>query len=369
MKKPRHISRIAKSFGISRSRARRALRTKCAFLSLALLTVLLTPRTEAAPKGKPAGDAPTVQVLTYASLLGRKSWGEWLKQNFEAKYACKIEASSAADGGQLLTRLELESQRGEPKFDVVLGLDTTWMRRLSGVLEDAPITDADRKAWFPAVREALGTFRAPLPFDYGLLTVLGRAQRPLGSWAELEALPHKSVILMDPRTSSPGWALLSGMRALFGKDWSLHWRAVRPRALTLASGWSVGYGLFLEKRAPWVWTYTTSQAYHVARGEKEFLAARLREGMPMQVEWAGLVKRSRPAGVRACAEQFMRMLISKDAQEALPERQWMFPVRKDVVLPPAFAGIPSALDAKTVPLPDLSREAGLELLRDWEALQ
>lgn len=77
-----------------------------------------------------------------------------------------------------------------------------------------------------------------------------------------------TVIIEDPRTSSPGLGLLLWMKSVFGDGAADAWAAMAPRIVTVTRGWSEAYGLFLDGEADMVLSYTTSPAYHtIAEGD------------------------------------------------------------------------------------------------------
>ena len=84
----------------------------------------------------------------------------------------------------------------------------------------------------------------------------------LGTWITKSEYAKK-LILMDPRTSTPGLGFAAWTIAVFGSDYESYWQKLKPAVLTMASGWSSGYGLFTKGEAPLVVSYVTSPAYHI----------------------------------------------------------------------------------------------------------
>lgn len=354
-----------------------------ALIALAcLLASLLFVWGPSASGANPVEQAPeaTIRVLAYESLLGKKGWGEALRALFEGQEVqsgkgCKVQWVPAADAGRILTRMELESERGDLSFDVVMGLDTALFTRAAKWFSPGVVASEDRAAWAPHIAELLDAAgpevaRAAVPFDYGMLTFLGREGKGAApsKWDGFTQLPAKSLILLDPRTSLPGWALLMGLRSVYPSAWGEKWKRLREASVTLASSWSAGYALFMQKRAPWIWTYTTSLAYHRAHGETGYRLARLEEGHPLQLELAGVVKRIRTDQQQACVQKFVEALSSEAAQALIAEKQWMFPVRKGVKLPASFNGIPSLENAKPLMPPSLTADGVADILKQWERL-
>jgi thiamine transport system substrate-binding protein len=138
-------------------------------------------------------------------------------------------------------------------------------------------------------------------------------------------------------------AFLLYSRDVLGKDVRKFWEGFRSQWLTLTPGWDEAYGLFMKGEAPLVWSYTTSQAFHRFHGDHEgiYQAYVFKEGQPVQIEGAALVKGAfKSEEERKLAREFMEFLISREAQELIPTRNWMFPVLKSASLPPAFKDVP-----------------------------
>jgi thiamine transport system substrate-binding protein len=97
--------------------------------------------------------------------------------------------------------------------------------------------------------------------------------------------------------------------------------------------------MFLKGEAPWVWSYTTSQAYHRLNGDSQgrYRAQVFEEAMPVQIEGAAWVKLSKNPEL---AQKFLEFLVSEKAQTRIPTGNWMLPVRKNVPLPTAFSNLP-----------------------------
>jgi thiamine transport system substrate-binding protein len=154
--------------------------------------------------------------------------------------------------------------------------------------------------------------------------------------------------LEDPRTSTPGLAFLFFTRSVLPDAWEHYWTDISGRWLTLSPGWDQAYGMFLKEEAPFVWSYTTSQAYHRLHGDPDggaskpprYRAVIFEDAMPVQVEGAAMV-RGLSGPSRKIAERFLEFLLSEEAQALIPEGNWMLPVRAGTPLPNAvFSSLP-----------------------------
>jgi thiamine transport system substrate-binding protein len=142
---------------------------------------------------------------------------------------------------------------------------------------------------------------------------------------------------MDPRTSTPGNGFDIWVRTVYGDKYVDYMRRLNPSILTMAPGWSVGYGMFTDGEAPLVISYVTSPAYHIEYNDGDnFVALGFTDGHVMQVEGAAIVK---GAPNMNGAKKFIEFLISEEAQNEIPLTQWMYPSNKNVVLPESYSGL------------------------------
>ena len=281
-----------------------------------------------------AQGVPTLTVYTYSSFSGEFGPGGAIKANFEAECDCILEWVETEDAGTLLARLQLEGASTDA--DIVLGLDTNLIQaaRETGLFAEHGLD--------LAVLDLPIAWDDPLfvPFDWGWFAFIYDSEAmadPPTSFAELIADEDgPSIIIQDPRTSSPGLGLLLWMKQVFGDGAADAWAALEPRIVTVTRGWSEAYGLFLEGEADMVLSYTTSPAYHIiVEDETRYRAAIFDEGHMMQVEVAGMVAGTdQPELARAV----LAFVTTDGFQEAIPEGNWMYPAVTPVGgLPPAFA--------------------------------
>jgi thiamine transport system substrate-binding protein len=152
---------------------------------------------------------------------------------------------------------------------------------------------------------------------------------------------------------------LAWTREVYGGDWPDYWRRLAPSILTIAEGWSTGYGIFTSGEAPLVLSYTTSPGYHLEYEQTErYKAALFSDGHPLQVELAGLLK---AAPRKENGRRFLDFMLSEAFQETLPLGNWMYPVI-DIALPDSFRINPKSdktLNPEEVPQSELDEWAGL----------
>ena len=295
--------------------------------------------------GHPAAaqDKPNLTVYTYDSFTAEWGPGPALKAGFEASCACTLTYVAAEDGISAFRRVQLEGPT--TKADLVVGLDNFIAGDarasglfaphgldLSGLNLPQPWTEADF-----------------VPFDYGYFAFVYNKETvptPPTSFEELMALPESfKIVVMDPRSSTPGLGLVVWIRQAYGDRAPEIWAGLKPHILTMSRGWSEGYGLFLKGEADMVVSYTTSPAFHaLTENDTRYAAATFSEGHIAQIEVSGILRSSPNQDL---ARQFLTYMTSAEGQKAIPQTNWMFPVIDlGADLPEAFGAPP----AKTLPV-------------------
>ena len=289
--------------------------------------------------GAAAAATPTLVVYTYDSFTSEWGPGPQVEAAFEARCGCDLQLVGLEDGVSILNRMRLEG--GNSRADLVLGIDTnlTAEARATGLF--APHGLAFDGGSLP------GGWSDPLflPYDYGYFAFVydrERLPRPPASLRELvEADDGPTLLIQDPRTSTPGLGLLLWVKRIYGDGAAAAWARLAPRIVTVSKGWSEAYGLFLEGEADMVLSYTTSPAYHrIAEQDERFAAAAFAEGHYQQVEVAGIVAGS---AQQALARDFLAFMLSREFQEIIPTTNWMYPV----ALPPGE--LPEGFDGLVQP--------------------
>ncbi len=305
-------------------------------------------------------DTPVLTVYTYDSFVSSWGPGPAVREAFEAECGCELNFVGVGDGAALLARLQLEGARSPA--DVVLGLDTNLTARAEATGLFAPhgvTADLDLPIdWDDPLF---------LPFDWGWFAFVHDRERlpePPGSFAEL-ITSDLSIVIQDPRSSTPGLGLLMWVEAVFGDEAPAIWEGLAPRVLTVTSGWSEAYGLFLDGEADMVLSYTTSPAFHlIAEEDDSKAAAAFEEGHYLQVEVAGVLASSSQPELAA---RFMEFMVSDAFQSIIPTTNWMYPA----VIPEA--GLPEGFE--TLHRPEVShlfspeeaaarRDGALDIWRD-----
>jgi len=278
-------------------------------------------------------------VWTYDSFISEWGPGAKLASLYKEKTGTKIDFVSKGDGGALLSALLSAGKNLDA--DLVIGLDDRLIAQAlkSGIFSAASLSN------LPKIDAKLlvdGKNRL-VPYDYGNFAFIWNSESKITPPASLEDLTkpeyRKKIILMDPRTSTPGLGFLAWTQAVYKEGWKDYWKRLAPSILAMTPGWDTGYGLFTKGEAPLVLSYSTSPAYHKAyENTEKYKALVFAEGHSAQIELAGIVSTSKH---KKDAEKFLNFLISEEAQAILPETQWMYPANSATTLPASFSVVPA----------------------------
>ncbi len=288
-----------------------------------------------------------VIVYTYDSFAGEWGPGPELQKRFEEKTGLKLTLVNCGDAVQALSRAILEKK--EPKADVIVGIDnnTATRARKENILTPYKSVNAD--SIDNSLKDALGGDSLLTAYDYSHFAIIYDTASSVPAPKSLDDLTkkvyEKKLILMDPRTSTPGLGFVAWTVAIYGDNYIDYWKALKPSILTMAAGWTAGYGLFTNGEAPLVISYTTSPAYHYEEDKStRFKTLVFEQGHSEQVEAAGLLQNAPNAeGGKA----FIDFLISEEGQNTLPLTQWMYPANKNVKVPESYT-VAAPIPSKTV---------------------
>ncbi|MCE8006962.1 thiamine ABC transporter substrate binding subunit [Aestuariivita sp.] len=301
-------------------------------------------------------DTPELTVYTYDSFVADWGPGPAIEAAFEETCGCDLKLVAAGDGAALLARIRLEGARSEA--DIVLGLDTN-------------LTAAAAETGLFAPHGVRATYDLPVawndpvfvPYDWGYFAFVHAAD--LDAPANFRALAESdlSIVIQDPRSSTPGLGLLMWVKAAYGDEAPAIWEGLADNIVTVTKGWSEAYGLFLEGEADMVLSYTTSPAYHlIAEEDSSKAAALFDEGHYLQVEVAAKLAASDQPEL---AEAFLQFMVTDGFQSVIPTTNWMYPA-----VTPA-GGLPEGFETLIAPgaallLPaDRAQTVRDEALAEW----
>jgi thiamine transport system substrate-binding protein len=294
-------------------------------------------------------------VYTYDSFAADWGAGPKLAELFKKATGVTVTWRTKGDGGQLLADLALEGNK--PGADLVVGLDNQLAPKALALDLFAAYKPKGVEALPPAYR--FDPSNRLIPFDYGYFAIIYDSQKAKTLPRTLEDFANpryaKQLILMDPRTSTPGLGFLAWTRAVYGAGFGDYWKRLKPAIRVMTPGWDAGYGLFTSGEAPFVLSYSTSPAYHreVEKSDR-YKVLPLEEGSPLEIEAAAILKGGTN---RRNAERFMDFLISREAQEVLPLTQWMYPVLPGLPLPASYTAAPAPVKVLAIDAAGLVEDA------------
>ncbi|WP_316013593.1 thiamine ABC transporter substrate binding subunit [Roseobacter sp. HKCCA0434] len=263
--------------------------------------------------------AQELVVYTYDSFTAEWGPGPQIEAAFEAECGCELTFVGVGDGAAMVSRLRLEGEGSDA--DVVLGMDTNLIAaaKESGLFAPAP---SDLAAPDLPIEWTDDTF---VPFDWSYFAFVYETEAldaVPASFAEL-AESDISIVIQDPRSSTPGLGLMMWVDTLFGEEAPAMWEGLSDNIVTVTSSWSEAYNLFLEGEADMALSYTTSPAYHlIAEEDAGKAAAIFEDGHYMQVEVAAALAGSDQPELAA---EFLRFISTDAFQSILPVTQWMYP--------------------------------------------
>ena len=308
--------------------------------------------------GVAAQDAHVLTVYTYDSFASEWGPGPAIEPKFEAQCGCDLQFVPAGDGAALLSRLQLEGDR--TRADVVVGLDTNLTAEAAETNLFAP-HGLDPQLDLPVEWED-DVF---IPFDWGWFAFVHRADFTAPASFEELGASDASIIIEDPRSSTPGLGLVLWVQSIYGDRAGEIWEALADNVVTVTPGWTEAYGLFLEGEADMVLSYSTSPAYHlIAEDDPGYSAAEFDEGHMLQIEVAGkIASTDRPD----LADAFLAFLLTDAAQSEIPTTNWMYPAS----LPQG--GLPEGFETLITPetslllAPNEATEVAETAIETWRA--
>ena len=270
----------------------------------------------------------------------------------------------SADSTIMLQRLKSEGRT--IGADVVLGLDQFDLELATQGQEWKKIT-TDESAFEDDVKPSLVQSNL-VPYDWSLLSFVMRKSDFKQLPVKLEDLMGPDfkgqIVMEDPRTSSPGQQFLLWLIQIKGEEKAFQFLTNFNQHLhSYAPSWSTAYGLFQKAQVKAVWSYVTSPVYHVVEDKStDVVAVDLQEGHPAQFEFAGI-----PSTCKNCeaAEKFMALLLSKEGQKIIMEKNYMFPVIKGVKEGTLFASVPKYKVTPMQVIPNISDRE--RILKKWAA--
>ncbi|MEV6836172.1 thiamine ABC transporter substrate-binding protein [Streptomyces sp. NPDC051133] len=298
-------------------------------------------------EGTSSADSRTVTLVSHDSWAVSKN----VLRDFEKRSGYKVRVLNDGDAGQAVNKAILT--KDNPQGDVFFGVDNTLLSRA-----------LDNGLFEPYTAKGLDKVGAPYqldkdkhrvtPVDYGDICVnydkawFGKHRlTPPQSFADLVKPQYKNLLVTEnAATSSPGLGFLLGSAAQFGNDgWQDYWKKLKANGVKVVDGWEQAYsqefsGSTGGKKAggdrPLVVSYASSPPAEVIYAEKRPATAPtgIATGTCFrQIEFAGVLAHAKnPKG----AEAFVDFLVSKEFQEDMPLKMYVYPVVQGAAVPAEF---------------------------------
>lgn len=319
-------------------------------LGLALAGVVLAASCTRGEEAPGVADEPvTVTLLTHDSFDVTRG----VLREFERASGLRVRVLPVGDAGQLVNRAILSA--GNPEGDVLFGIDNNLLAQALDANVFVPYL-SPRLSAVPDVYQLDPEHRVT-PIDHGEVCLnYDRSRLEDAPPRTLEDLTEPAfrdmLVVENPATSTPGLAFLLATIAAFGDPgWEEYWRALRANGVLVVDGWEQAYfGEFSgagggEGTRPIVVSYATSPVAEVVFAEEALERAPtsvVEASCFRQIEFAGVLRGTEHA---AEARALVDFLLSRDFQEDIPLRMFVYPVAEDASLPEAFveyAVIPAA---------------------------
>ncbi|MDC7221686.1 MAG: thiamine ABC transporter substrate binding subunit [Spirochaetales bacterium] len=304
------------------------------FSLILLLISLLLPLYSMAQE-EATTEQEALVVYCYDSFASDWGAGPSLAEKFEELYGIPVVFEAPGDAVTVMTKAIME--KDDPKGDVIIGPDNNLLSR--ALTED--ILMAYKPAGLEGVSEDLifdDSYHL-IPFDWGYFAICYDTEVLADPPSSLEELTdprfEKSLVLTDPRTSSPGMGFLLWTISVYGEEgWQAYWERLKPNLLTISDGWSTAYGLFTAGETPLVLSYSSSPAYHVEwEDTTRYQSLIFEEGNYRQIEGMGILKGTKR---EEAAKQFIEFMLTEESQKTLAMSNIMFPAVETTELPPSF---------------------------------
>ena len=270
-------------------------------------------------------DKNVLKVLTYSSFIQAWGPGPTVASLFQEETGIKIQWINAGNAGLILERLKFKSKFDQP--DVVLGFDQFSILEARMLMKWQDVHELQDDIGKNILPEG-SFFHDFIAYDWGPMAFVyrdGEVKMP-SSLDDLLSSDYKnSIILQDPRMSSPGLQFLFWILHEKGEEEAYRYlEQLKSSIKVMTPSWSSSYSIFQVEKPSIVFSYMTSPYYHQMEvGNDNYRDAIFSHPHPVQVEYAGI-----PSNCNNCEQAllFLQFLLKKDIQKILMEKNFMFPV-------------------------------------------
>ncbi|MCF7859058.1 MAG: thiamine ABC transporter substrate-binding protein [Candidatus Cloacimonetes bacterium] len=282
----------------------------------------------------------TLNVYTVDVFLNESFYHDILPV-FSDIFNCNIELTRFSSSFQMLDHVRAESD--SCKADILIGLDNTqyysfYSDSLFASYEPTGINNLHSNLIFDKHNVITPICYSNIGFNYNS-NALG--DPPL-SFGEMQDGKYKEqIIIMDPRTSGLGRALLHWSISAFGISGYGHfWRSIKENILKCYENQDDAYNAFLAGEAPIILGFETTSLYHndIEKSNK-YRNTIPQEGTFKYIIGVSILKSTEQEYL---AKKLVDYLISPQFQEKIISGMWMLPANKKIKLPPEYEILPKA---------------------------
>ena len=336
-------------------------RRAVSILCCALVSSALVSSAAGAVRSAGARDDVTLTLVTHDSFAISES----VLRAFTRATGIAVRVLPSGDAGAALNQAILT--KDAPLGDLLFGVDNTFLSRAldERVFERYRSPELVR---VPAPSRIDPTHHVT-PIDHGDVCINDDkawfAEHGVPVPRTLDDLTKRvykgRLVVENPATSSPGLAFLLATVDRYGEDgWRAYWERLRANDVKVVSGWEQAYnGEFSAGEGggerPLVVSYASSPAAAVYFSDprpSETPIGTVLDTCFRQTEGVGILRGTEHP---RAARRLVDFMLSRRFQEDVPLQMFVFPVRDDARLPPAFTRF---VDIPTDPATLLPRVIG-----------
>ncbi len=254
-------------------------------------------------------------------------------------FKCEIKVTKFSNSLSMLD--QAISEKDSTDIDLVFGIDNTLLFR---ALQDS--------LFFPYESNNLHNIDDDLIFDkeyrvnpvcYSNIAFIYNSYiitDPPSTFGEMQDGKFKDqIILLDPRTTSIGRAMLYWSVAAFGRNGYGHfWRSIKDNVFSIFDDQNDAYNAFLAGEAPMIIGMDTTPIYHIQYDNTDKYKSTIpKEGGFKFIQGVGILNSSQK---KELAAKFVDFLLSLEFQEIITDEMWMKPANKKVKLPVDYEILP-----------------------------
>ncbi|WP_037677526.1 thiamine ABC transporter substrate binding subunit [Streptomyces griseus] len=310
--------------------------------------------------GGSSADSKTVTLVSHNSWAVSKS----VLADFEKQSGYKVKVLEDGDAGQAVNKAILT--KDNPQGDVFFGVDNTLLSRAldNGLFQSYQAKALDQVG---AQYQLDKDEHRVTPVDYGDICVnydkkyfADHKLAPPTSLDDLAEPAYKNLLVTEnASTSSPGLGFLLATAAKYGDEgWQDYWKKLKANGVKVVDGWEQAYneefsgsagGKKAKADRPLVVSYASSPPAEVIYADPRPTTAPTGVATGTcfrQTEFAGLLNNAKNTkGGKA----FIDFLLSKEFQEDMPLKMFVYPVLAGAKVPAEFTRYgPAAKDPETM---------------------